>query len=51
MDESGSMSGTPWTNLLNSFKQTIEKIKKMDAGTNKLKVSVIKFASSATLVC
>lgn len=45
------MSGTPWSNLLSSLRQTIDKIKAKDNGKNNLKISIIKFACNATLYC
>ena len=50
LDDSGSMGGTPWNNLINSFKQTIEKIKAKDT-RNKTKVSLIVFGHQARLIC
>lgn len=43
LDDSGSMSGTPWNNLIKSFKETIEKIKSKDSGKDKTKISLILF--------
>ena len=45
------MGGSSWNQLLASLKETIEKIKAKDQNRNMLKVSIIKFASSATLYC
>jgi uncharacterized protein YegL len=45
------MSGSRWNNLLSSLRQTIEKIKTKDNGKNRLKISIIKFADTATLYC
>ena len=45
------MSGAPWSNLMNSVQQTIQKIKQLDNGRNNMRISIIKFASSANLYC
>jgi len=50
LDESGSMSGSPWSKLLMSMKSTIEKIASMDAGKNLLRVSLIKFDDTASII-
>lgn len=39
-----------WNDLLVSFKQAIDKLKKMDGGANNIKVSAIKFAATASII-
>lgn len=51
LDESRSMSGTRWTNLMRSLSETVNKIRQNDKNKNILKISIIKFASNATLYC
>lgn len=51
LDESGSMRGERWANLLTSFRETINKLKEQDAGRKDNKVSLIKFESNARMVC
>lgn len=36
--------------MLVSFKQAIDKLKKMDSGANNIKVSAIKFAATANII-
>lgn len=50
VDESGSMSGKPWNDLLVSLNQLVERIKKMENSNNLYRISLIKFNDNATLV-
>jgi hypothetical protein len=51
VDDSGSMIGTPWNNLIQSLKETMEKIKAKDANKNKTKVSLMVFNSNLSMIC
>ena len=48
LDDSGSMKGSPWSNLTNSFTHTIDRIKMNDIN-NTARVSTIVFSSNARL--
>ena len=48
LDDSGSMSGSSWSNLTNSFTQTVDRIKTNDIN-NTARVSTIVFSSNARL--
>jgi hypothetical protein len=48
LDDSGSMNGSNWSNLINSFTQTINRIKAKDSN-NSARVSTIVFCDTARL--
>lgn len=51
LDESASMSGQPWRDLMNSVSTTIDKIEQIANGQDNLRISIIKFAHYPTLYC
>lgn len=50
LDESGSMGGDNWRDLLISFNKAMIRIKEKDVYRKENKVSVIKFSDTANIV-
>jgi hypothetical protein len=50
LDESTSMMGEPWRNLLLVLKETLTKIKKISQKSESTKVSVINFHEKARII-
>lgn len=45
------MSGTPWSNLIVSLREAVNKIQQNDKNRDIMRISIIKFGSLANLYC
>jgi uncharacterized protein YegL len=50
LDESGSMYGQPWQDLINAVKNALEKMKGIFSKNSNNKVSIIGFNCSARII-